>query len=178
MATAYTLGVHLSQQTAPYGLAIQAGVGGALTHELRIGQIVQVTTEVLADLGAEDRDGTHLTLHEMGLPPGPPFDAEGRLRPPLFNSGLKLARVAGLTVNRTSGCAESITRLKRKWAGPRVESMEGAAFFYACMREEVPVLQLRAISNYVEPRDRSRWEMGKAIEGLNDVLRQVLNYLG
>jgi futalosine hydrolase len=50
---------------------------------------------------------------------------------------------------------------------PQIESMEGAAFFYACRQLNVPCLQIRAVSNYVEKRNRDNWHIGLAIKNLN-----------
>jgi futalosine hydrolase len=48
--------------------------------------------------------------------------------------------------------------------------MEGAAFMQICLTEKIPFAELRAISNYVEPRNRENWKMKEAIENLNTVL--------
>jgi nucleoside phosphorylase len=50
---------------------------------------------------------------------------------------------------------------------PQVESMEGAAFFYACKQMDVPCIQIRVVSNYVEKRNRDNWNIGLAIKNLN-----------
>jgi futalosine hydrolase len=52
--------------------------------------------------------------------------------------------------------------------------MEGAAFFYAANLLDVPSIQLRAISNYIEPRDRSKWEIKLALENLWKVTDELL----
>ena len=41
-------------------------------------------------------------------------------------------------------------------ASPQVESMEGAAFMYACLIDEVPFAQVRAVSNVVEQAEPRR----------------------
>jgi len=46
--------------------------------------------------------------------------------------------------------------------------MEGAAVFYACKRENIDCLQIRSVSNYVEPRNKENWQIGLAIRNLND----------
>jgi futalosine hydrolase len=48
--------------------------------------------------------------------------------------------------------------------------MEGAAVFYVGFMEKIPVIQLRNISNFVEPRNRSSWKIPEAIKVLNDFL--------
>ena len=37
--------------------------------------------------------------------------------------------------------------------------MEGAAFFYVCLKEKVNFFQIRAISNFVEKRNKKNWEI-------------------
>jgi futalosine hydrolase len=56
----------------------------------------------------------------------------------------------------------------------QVESMEGVAVFYVCNWLGVKCCQIRAISNYVEPRDASKWDIPQALENLKT---SVLNLL-
>ena len=55
--------------------------------------------------------------------------------------------------------------------------MEGAAFFYACLMMQVPFLEIRSISNHVEPRNRAAWDIPLAIGQLNEVLIGMLKSL-
>ena len=58
-----------------------------------------------------------------------------------------------------------------------VESMEGAAFHYVCLQEYIPFVQLRAVSNFVGERDKTKWQMREAIENLNRELIALLRPL-
>jgi futalosine hydrolase len=69
---------------------------------------------------------------------------------------------------------KSIEKIRRH-CNPETESMEGAAFFYACFSEDIPCVQLRAISNYVDQTDEDRWSIPLAIENLNKVVMQILH---
>lgn len=171
-ATAFALGHRFGSEDLPQ-LAIQAGVGGALDPQLALGDVVRISRERFGDLGAEDTDGSFLSLSEIGLPPGPPFDEAGWLVPPTA-AHLPFPDCTGISVNQVSGAAATIKSRKEKSPEGQVESMEGAAFFYACMQAGVEPLQLRAISNYVEPRNRDGWRMGEAIQHLNEALQKVL----
>jgi len=64
--------------------------------------------------------------------------------------------------------------MKARFPEAQVESMEGAAFFYACLQKGIEPLQLRAISNYVVPRNRESWRMQEAIVALNEQLQELL----
>ena len=57
---------------------------------------------------------------------------------------------------------------------PQIESMEGAAFFYACKIARIPCLQIRSISNYVERRNKASWDILLAIKTLNN---EILNLI-
>jgi futalosine hydrolase len=52
--------------------------------------------------------------------------------------------------------------------------MEGAAFFYACLAAKVPFVEIRSISNRMEPRNRDAWDLPLAVRNLNEVLVGIL----
>ncbi len=175
-ATAYALG-HRFGGGGGGGLptlAIQAGVGGAIDRKLPLGQVVRISSETFGDLGAEAQDGRLLNLSDIGLHPGLPFDKSGVLRAPAGLASLPFPECAGLSVNQVSGTKETIARRRHRFPEAQVESMEGAAFFYACLQNGVEPLQLRAISNYVEPRNRDNWRMREAVTALNEGLWRVV----
>ena len=78
-----------------------------------------------------------------------------------------LRAVNGITVNTVHGNDDSIARVTRRFS-PDVESMEGAAFMYACLIHGVPFAQVRAVSNIVERRNRAAWKLAEAIANLGD----------
>ena len=55
--------------------------------------------------------------------------------------------------------------------------MEGGAFFYVMLRQGIRFFELRAVSNMVEVRDRSKWQVAKAIERLGRVAIEIVKYL-
>ena len=80
---------------------------------------------------------------------------------------INLPIVKGITVNCVTGSEKSIKNLISR-LNPTTESMEGAAVFYACKELNIASLQIRSISNYVEPRNKDNWKIGLAIKNLND----------
>jgi futalosine hydrolase len=171
--TAYHLGLLFAHSA--FDLAINAGIAGAFDKNLKLGEVVHVVSERFGDLGVEEAGGTFTGIHELGLigPDEPPF-----LNGELLNSAALafdfLPKFSGLTVNKVHGTAASIAAIRNKYAAG-VESMEGAAFFYACLSAEQPFLEIRAISNYVEPRNREAWNLPLAIGNLNNVLIELLD---
>jgi futalosine hydrolase len=93
------------------------------------------------------------------------------LTSPMLNP---LFHVRGVTVNKVHGNEKSIARITELYQ-PDIESMEGAAFAYACAMHKLPYFQIRAISNYVERRNRESWNIPLAVKNLNDWLLLFVN---
>lgn len=158
---------------------LQAGVAGAYNPEtFSLGDLVLVKEEIFGDLGVDDH-GAYQDIFDIALADGNkhPFK-DKTLQNPLSGPAQKIAlrQVTSLTINTVSGSTPLIAMRADKYR-PDTESMEGAALHYVCLQMNVPFAQVRAISNYVEPRDKSKWQMGKAIENLNHWLTEFVNTL-
>lgn len=173
---AYALGRALAAY--PADLAIQAGIAGCFDPAIALGEVCRVQTERFADLGAEDSD-RFLDIFELGLrdPDTPPFRG-GRLPAPELSYPLwrALPAVDAITVNTVTGAEATVRRLSEKYH-PTLESMEGAAFHYACLQQSVIFAQIRSISNYVTVRDKARWKIPLAVENLNAFLIRWIDTL-
>lgn len=166
LSTAYALTRALSERR--YERVIQAGIGGSFRADWPLGTVVEVVADCVADLGAEDRDGRFLDMSALGL-----GEVSWMVNPaPLNWAGIP--QTAGITVNKVHGSAASISQARALYPDAGVESMEGAAAFFVCLREGIPFVQLRSISNYVEPRNRAAWEVGLAIRELCEAVGGVL----
>ncbi len=159
-----------------YDAALNLGVCGSFTPSLPLTTVLHVSSDVVSELGAED--GTRfLSLQEMGLlnPDAFPYTG-GRFvntEPPALPTLDQLPTVAGITVNTVHGDTASIAAVVERYA-PDVESMEGAAFMFACLAAGVPFAQIRAVSNRVERRNRDGWDLKGAIDELTRVSLQLL----
>ncbi len=153
----------------PYELALNFGVCGSFDPALGPGTVVHVVSDRLAELGAED-DTTFLTLQDLKLG----GDAElVNPAPPVNGALAALPAVRGITVNTVHGNERSIAAVVERWR-PQVESMEGAAFMYACLINDVPFAQVRAVSNVVETRNRDAWRIDDAIRNLGTAALRIL----
>ena len=156
-------------------LMINAGIAGAYDRSLALGEVVLVGAEQLADTGAEESDGRLISLFDMNLLDPDEFPYRGgRLVNPDTENVHFLRQVRGLTVSRATGTEASISALTSKYPDAQTESMEGAAVFYCCLLSGVRFLEIRSVSNYVEPRNRAGWNIPLAISSLNDVLKELL----
>ena len=170
--TAYSLSKFLAFHKID--LAINAGVAGSFSSDFEIGEVVNVVSEQFGDLGAEQADGSFMSIHEMELiPPNQKPFLHGQLNHPLSAEIAFLPKVKGLTVNKVHGSAKSIKAIKKKYQAD-VETMEGAAFFMVCLLDKVSFLEIRAISNYVEPRNKDNWNLPLAIGNLNKTLHDII----
>lgn len=159
---AYKLGKFFMKNR--FDLAINFGVAGSFVQELQLGEVVEVVEECYADLGVLSESGFE-GMRAMGFVN---FYANNKA---YYNtiknpepSPAKLKKVSGLTLNQISGSQESIIELGKRWKNKQIETMESAAFFQVCLEENVPFYAFRAISNYVEPRDKQKWKLQEAIE--------------
>jgi len=172
--TAYLMGKILATQK--YDSAFNLGIAGSFNRNIGLGEVVHITHDRFPGLG-DDQGEYFLSLIDLKLLEENSFaykDGELINKLPAISKtihNLKTAR--SITVNRVNATNKSIEKI-RKNCNPDVESMSGAAFFYACFLEEIPCAQIRAISNYVDQEDNDRWSIPKAIENLNKIILQVL----
>jgi len=146
-----------------YDLVINAGIAGSFNRSIPLGSVVEVVKDQLSEIGVQD-GGQFLSPREIGL------DAIVTVEMPIQT---KLLAVSGITVNTVHGDDKAISQIVHR-LNPQVESMEGAACMLACQNGGVPCVQLRAISNYVEKRNKANWDIPLAIQNLN---QELSNYL-
>ena len=163
-----------------YDLVLNAGVCGSFRPALPPGSVVHVTTDRIADLGAEDGDA-FLSVQELQLLGEDEFPwTRGRLvnsAPPL-NAALRQLPVGdAITVNTVHGNDVTIATAVERY-NPHVESMEGAAFMYSCLVHGVPFAQVRAVSNIVERRNRAAWTLPESIDALGTALMTIIDCAG
>jgi futalosine hydrolase len=161
-----------------FDAAINAGIAGAFDRSIALGEVVNVAEDSFSETGAQDGE-KFLTLSEIGLRDKNDFPFSEDFLIPLAPESIdvsELKKVKGITVNTVHGETAAIEKIRAR-LNPQVESMEGAAFFYCCMMEKIPCLQIRAISNYVEKRNREAWKIGEAVAALNNLLVRIMKSL-
>ena len=168
-ATAYHLGRALALQQPD--LLLNVGVCGSFDRNRTLGDVGRVSRDSFAELGAEDGEA-FIEGEVLGFGPSVFTERiEGH-----FPALERLPSVVGITVNTVHGHPPSIERVAAR-RSPEVESMEGAAVFYAGSQANVQCVQVRALSNYVERRQRDNWQLEKAIANLNHWLIEFLTVL-
>ncbi|MFN8252349.1 MAG: futalosine hydrolase [Ferruginibacter sp.] len=160
-----------------YDFVIQAGIAGAFTTELELGQAVLVKQDSFGDLGTEEKH-VFTPCTRSGLIPAHQFPyADGWL---MNMAGIPrettLKTVKAVTVNKVTDDIVQRQQLLTVY-NPQIETMEGAALHYACLMEDIPFVQLRSISNYVGERDKSKWKIKEAFESLSKELVTLINQI-
>lgn len=165
VATAFSLGHHFAKQH-DYDLVLNAGIGGVFDRNIALGEVVIIKEDTFSEFGAEDGEG-FLTMENLGFGPCTFYSIDAN------NVFSKLKKVSAITVNQVHGNDASIKKITER-LHPQLESMEGAAFFFACHQHQIPCFQIRAASNYVETRNRENWKIELAIHNLNKLLIEFI----
>ena len=176
IATSFSLTHKLA--TVKFDLAINIGIAGAFDKTLELGEVVDVVRDQFSEELVED--GKELkTYQEIGLQKGSSIynsTFEISQLDKLSTTPASFKKVEGITVNTVHGNEKSIKEVVKR-LNPQIESMEGAAFFYVCNQMKVPALQIRAISNYVEKRNRDAWKIKLALNNLAEASKTILSKL-
>lgn len=157
------------QAGEPVTSVILVGICGAYKNsDLQIGDVVRVDSEVVGDLGVQQRDSSFSPWSQVTASVPRVYRGAAAESAPAWVRPLKSVR--GLSVNcctgtnATAGFRETLFGTVGYRAD--VESMEGAACFAIGKAFNVPVYQIRAVSNFVGDRDKSAWRIDEALENL------------
>ncbi len=169
-AASYYLGKYLNNS---YDWVINAGIAGCFQSDISIGEVVHVSQDGFVELG-KIQNGVFSSFIEKQVMRKEDIYFE--------NTGVpgsqklhSLLKVNGITVNTTNNLRKEV--LEKLSYIPHTESMEGAAVMYACRQENIPCLQIRSISNYVEEQDTKKWNIPLAVNNLNEALQEILKEL-
>jgi futalosine hydrolase len=175
MATTYSLTKAILRKRPDF--VLQAGIAGSLDENLPLTKVVLVENEIIGDLGVLD-NGTFKTLFDLSLLDKTSFPwNNGKLSnnmQSLKSTGLKI--VDGVTVNEISTNKNRIAYYKDQ-LNASVESMEGAAFHFVALQENLRFLQMRSLSNFVGERDKTKWVIDVAVANLNVELTRIISKL-
>ncbi|MGV9642986.1 futalosine hydrolase [Streptomyces sp. NPDC003514] len=147
----------------PFALVVSAGIAGGFAPHAPVGSLVVADEITAADLGAETPDG-FLPVTELGFGTVTHRPPETLVRAVASATGARPGAV--LTVSTVTGTATRAARLRERHPTALAEAMEGFGVAEAAAAHGTPVLELRAVSNPVGPRDRAAWRIGDALAAL------------
>lgn len=173
---------HLALYAMQYDrdIYIDAGVAGAFNREIKIGEVVQVTSETYGDFGVEDGD-EFKDFYDLGFLEKKEDEFEHGLLGPIgdwskLNILQAIRKATSLTVNKVHGKDETIAMIMKKYPAD-IENMEGLAFFNVLNELNKPCMEIRSISNYVERRNKENWDLPLSVKNLNEVLIRLIGEL-
>ncbi len=153
------------------------GVAGAFPDRhrtnpapVRRGGLCVVGSDRLGDEGVDTPAGFQ-DLQALKLGDTGPFPANPRMAQQAA-ALLGAPIVRAVTVSTCSGTEAASLRLWQRCHAD-VETMEGAAVAYVCRQFELPLLHVRAISNWTGDRDRGDWHLGAAIDAVQHAVRRL-----
>ena len=157
-------------------LVVNIGIAGAYPDSgLSIGDIVLADGEIYGDVGFELPEAPGFqplsqTAMNAGFygQPFPTHRAPEYRAEPSDDYRLHVGR--GCTVNTCTG-TEAVGRLRARLLGAAFETMEGAAVAQAGLQHNVPVCEIRAISNIAARRDMRPENIARALHNLERYLR-------
>lgn len=177
-------------ETRPVCGVIGFGIGGAYPGSgLRVGSVALATTAVYGDEGVQTPGGW-IGTEGIGIPLWTAGESRtfnefaldaalvDRARAALADAGFDVRTGPFVTVSACSGAATLGEAMAERVPGALCEGMEGAALAHVAAIYEVPLLELRAVSNLVEDRDLSRWRIREAAERAQDAVRVVVGGWG
>ncbi len=172
-ACMYTLLKKISAQSNDF--ILQAGIAGSFADKALLADTVVVKSDLFADVGISEV-GNFFTLFERQFADEneSPY-TKGKLINE-FKNHFQLPIVDAITVNTVTDNKLQIDLYQNKY-GAAIETMEGAAFHYVCIKEKIPFLQIRSISNFVGERNKANWKMKESIHNLNEHLTRIVNSL-
>jgi len=147
-------------------IIINVGVAGAFKKEYVLGDVLEVSRDCFSEMGVQNRD-RFLNMSDVGLDVDTTFQ---------YSPQTNLIQARGITVNTVHGKNEAIEEVVKR-LNPDLESMEGAAFMLVCQKFNIRFIQIRSVSNYVEERNKEKWDLDLAIRNLNIQLRTIINNL-
>ncbi|MBI1922262.1 MAG: futalosine hydrolase [Geobacter sp.] len=170
------------------GLIVNAGCAGAFPGSgMTVGDLAIATTEIYGDEGVLTPDGWQ-PMDLIGIPLATrnerSFFNEFPLSLQFSSMAMKLADGLGVPLKRgkfvtVSTCSGTLARgeeLHRRF-GALCENMEGAAVAHVAMLYGVDCMELRGISNLVEDRDLSGWNIPLAVERAQRFLLKFIEIL-
>jgi futalosine hydrolase len=174
--TTYALMKHL-QVKQPH-VVVNAGIAGSFSPKHPPGKVTVVKEEVLADLGVAEKDG-YKDVFDLKLLSSSqfPFQKKKLINPhTAFLERTLLPKVTSVSVNQITTSKKTAELYITKYRAT-IENMEGAAVHYVCVRENIPFVQIRSISNYIGDRNKKNWKIKEAVGALNTELIRLVESL-
>ena len=159
-------------------LIIQVGIAGCFDNKIPLGKVFAIKDDFAGDIGVmENKVWKDLFDMKFDKPNDAPYEKKSLPNPWLKQYNLlNLPTKKSVTVNTISTDKTKIDLFSGRYKAA-LESMEGASLHYIGRDLTIPFIQIRAVSNYIGERDKSKWKMQEVIYNLNETLLDLLDAL-
>lgn len=170
-------------------LMIQTGCAGAFRASgLTIGDIAIATKEIDVHLGIEPLEPDKkksplpfpiLTKNNLEITNTWPFDSNlvdtafNKIKAGLEKTDIQVKKGPFITVETITATDRRAKNLFRHFS-PCMEAMEGCSAAHLSLLYDIPLLEIRAASNYVGKRDKNAWNLPLAFERCAMAVMMVL----
>jgi futalosine hydrolase len=182
---ARALTAYFERHTPRPDYVIMGGCAGAFKGSgLNVGDVCFATEEIYADTGVNSPDG-FLGLEATGIPVAEIMGVKYYNRFPIpalsdkIEHGMFLFKISAgpfATVSAVTGTEAAAAGMEKRWSAV-CENMEGAAAAHVSLLYGVPFAEVRGISNMVEDRDRTRWDINTACANCALIIKKLVENL-
>lgn len=183
LETMAILGDYLARNHRQCSAVLQFGVGGGYpagpgAEGAMVLDVCLAASEVFGDFGICHADRVEYFDASLAAAPrleltSPLLDRAEEL---LANRGIACRRGHFISVNGVSATTARGCMLRDRWQGI-CENMEGVAAARLCQRYELPLVELRVISNLVEDRSVTNWQLAQACHRAGELAALLIKEL-
>ncbi|SDI91821.1 futalosine hydrolase [Natribacillus halophilus] len=151
-----------------YRMVVSVGIGGGFKNRAAIGDIVISDRLIAAELGAESSQ-SFIPIDELGFGTNvitADDSSVQRLSSRLIEKNQRVHTGAILTLSMVTGTDDTAHALIHRYPDACAEAMEGFGVATAAAEQNLPVLEIRSISNLTGPRDKENWNIKEALASL------------
>ncbi len=181
--TAVRLGKYLAGGSQRIDCIFNLGIGGAYKqpqaqHSMPLLSVCLAEREIFGDLGINHGDEIEYFPATLSGDTVFPLDSRRlkRVIQILETQQIDFSQGTFVTVNSVSGSLARGGFLQQRWDG-MCENMEGAAIARVCQEFNIPLVEMRVISNMVEDRDPSKWLLRESCERVGKVGAMIVKEL-
>jgi len=154
-----------------YDLVISMGIGGGFKGKAPVGSLAVSSEIIAADLGVESEQGFS-SIDTLGFGSSRieiSQEIVALIEAVAHDRGIPIITGPILTISTVTGTAETALEMEKRVPGAVAEAMEGFGVAVAAKQANLPIIEIRGISNLVGPRDRDAWRIKDALAALERV---------
>lgn len=162
---------------------LQFGIGGAYIQPAGEAEVPVLATclaerEVLGDMGIVCGNDIEYFPESLAGPVQIQLESSllDKARDVMAKQSIQYCSGTFITVNSVSGTASRGEILRNKWHG-LCENMEGFAAARLCNEFQIPLVEMRVISNLVEDRNIENWRLHEACEMAGELAAKMVKEL-